>query len=157
MCNIHNIHDMLKNRYENIPYNLQNRIVNEMSVIEFYIYKNIWTQQIYDKYSCIYETSALKIQRFLKKRVIFEYGRRWRFVSWNYLKNHPDKIRSILCSISGKQWKPIDLLSSHIFCFIKSGGCSFYPRTVFFCSCPNGECLDHLEPFVFTQSVKIIL
>ncbi len=147
----------IKNNLNNVPFTLQNKFVNNLSTEDFLNCKYILPKDIFDKTFELYNTSALKIQRFFTSRTTFEYGRKWRYISWDYLKNNSDKRYNLLCSVSAKYWKPLDFITQYDFCFQKSGGCPYYPRVCFFCSCPNGECLDHLEQFIFKNSLKIIL
>ena len=147
----------IKEHFNKLPFTIQLVFIERISTKQFLLNKHIFPELLFNQKYEIYNHNALKIQRFYKKKIVFEYGRKWRLVSWNYLKNNPRKFYNTFCSVSAKVWKPIDFLTPYHFCFQKSGGCHYYPRVCFFCSCPNGDCLTYLEPYIFPNSVKIIL
>lgn len=149
--------EIIKLYFSKILSPLKNHIILSFPFSQFYSNQKIFADFDFNYYLNFYNQNALKIQKFFRKKIVFEYGRKWRFISWDYLKNHSDKSYNLFCSVAARQWKPIDLLTDYRFCFLKSGGCPYYPRTVFFCSCSNGECLDYLKPYVFSQSLKMIV
>lgn len=151
------IQKKIKKNFSKLPFTIQEYFIKTLSIKDFLINKKMIDKSVFEFYFSIYNQNAFVIQKFLRNRITFEYGRWWRFISWDYLRNNPNKFYNIFCSASGKQWRSVDFLTSYNFCFMKSGGSSLYPRICFFCSCTNGDCLDHLKPFIFLKSVKILI